>query len=334
MKRIILSLTVAALFALVSCQKDDDRVNAPQQAGASSNQEMIESPQSDGDDSGVYKESSIPLKSPSSFTEYTVNPKFGVPNSTYYYFKVFDVSGALALSVKLYERATNTTTYLSMTRIGSNWTLSTRIANNGWYDWRYVYKVSKANISSNAYVLCNTRNVFVSNGTSSITWPFGADGSNYDYRYGWIGAREGGCGSSWNQGGHHYFSCGADDSYAEDWNKNCSTPYADYGSIVRSPLDGKVVRVFIDSPQDHNGGYGNAIDIQQEASNGKIFVFRIAHLKYAPPLSVGVWVRAGSTKIGNVGMSGGTSSAPHAHCVLYNATSGCNTKAKFLLDAR
>lgn len=47
MKKIILSLTVAALFALASCQKDDDRVNAPQQAGASNNQEMIESPQSD-----------------------------------------------------------------------------------------------------------------------------------------------------------------------------------------------------------------------------------------------------------------------------------------------
>lgn len=273
-------------------------------------------------------------KATTTMIESMVVPKFGLPNSTNYYFQVYDPSGTLALSVKLYERATGSISYFPMSRIGNYWVLSKTIAINGWYDWRYVYSFNKMNISTSAYVLCNSNVSFSATGFSSIIWPFGADGSSFVYRYGWIGAEEaGGCGNGWNEGGHHYYSCGADDSYAEDWNKYCSSPYADNGAIVRSPLDGKVVRVFLDSPSNHNGGYGNAIDIQQEAANGNIYVFRIAHLKYPPSVSLGHYVRAGATKIGNVGMSGGTSSSPHAHCVLYRINNGCNTKSKFLFTA-
>ncbi|MEI6774785.1 MAG: peptidoglycan DD-metalloendopeptidase family protein [bacterium] len=266
--------------------------------------------------------------------EYMVLPKFGKPNTTMYYFHVYDPAGILAISVKLYEKSTGMLTYLPMTRLGNYWTLSTMISTNGWFDWRYVYSINKNNISGIAYVLCNTNNNFSPIGVSSLTWPFGADGSTFINRQGWIGAmEEGGCGSGWNEGGHHYYSCGADDSYAEDWNKICSTPYADDGTVVRSPLDGKVVRVFFDSPSYHNGGYGNAIDIQQESCDGILYVFRIAHLKYAPLLSLGDYVRAGSTPIGHIGMSGGTSTAPHAHCALYHVTNGCNAKSKFLFTA-
>lgn len=274
-------------------------------------------------------------KTVTTMIESMVIPKFGKPNLTNYYFQVYDPSGTLALSVKLYERTTGNITYFSMARMGNYWVLSKKIAINGWYDWRYVYSFNKMNISTHAYILCNSNNTFSVSGFSSIAWPFGADGSTFTNRYGWIGAQEpGGCGNGWNDGGHHYYGCGADDSYAEDWNKNCSTPYADDGAIFRSPLDGKVVRVFIDSPSNHNGGYGNAIDIQQEAANGNIYIFRIAHLKYPPSVFLGNYVRAGSTHIGNVGMSGGTSTAPHAHCALYNATSGCNVKSKFLFTAQ
>lgn len=266
--------------------------------------------------------------------ESLVIPKFGLPNSTNYYFQVYDPSGTLSLSVKLYEKTTGSITYFPMSRVGNYWILSKTIAINGWYDWRYVYTFNKANISSSAYVLCNSNNSFSATGTNSIAWPFGADGSTFVYRYGWIGAEEpGGCGNGWNENGHHYYSCVTDDSFAEDWNKYCSSSYADDGAVVRSPLDGKVVRVLIDSPSNHHGGYGNAIDIQQEAPNGTLYTFRIAHLKYPPPLSVGKYVRAGATKIGNIGMSGGTSTGPHAHCALYKVSNGCNSKAKFLFTA-
>lgn len=313
-------MSVVLLCSLASCQKEqtiNSSVPAAQGVGNPS----------PGDSGNIWKAAS--------FTESAVSPKFGKPNSTYYLFKVYDLSGALPLSVKLYEKASGTTTYLPMTRSGSYWTLSTRIANNGWYDWRYVYSGSKANISSNAYTLCNTRNVFSSTGTSSISWPFGADGSSWGSRLNWIGANEsGGCGSGWNMNGHCYQSCGADDSYAVDWNKDCSHSYTDDGATVYSPLDGKVIKRMVDSPSNHNGGYGNAIDIQQEAADGKLYTFRIAHLKYAPPITVGTYVKAGTTAIGNIGMSGGTSTAPHAHCALYNATDGCNAKAKFTFNAQ
>ncbi len=312
MKKIV--FVILFLIALGSCKKEDVVVNR-------SEQEIGPSPPVE--------------KSAGAMIESMVTPKFGIPNSTNYYFQVYDFSGILALSVKLYEKATGTITYIPMVRIGNSWTLFTKIAVNGWFDWRYVYSVNKMNISNNAYTLCNTNNTFSSIGFSSITWPFGADGSTFTNRYGWIGAEEpGGCGNGWNEGGHCYYGCGADDSYAEDWNKNCSTPYADDGAIFYSPLDGKVVRIFIDSPSNHNGGYGNAIDVQQEASNGNIYVFRIAHLKYLPAVSLGNYVRAGVTRLGNIGMSGGTSTAPHAHCALYNATNGCNVKSSFLFNAQ
>ncbi|MCX6822916.1 MAG: M23 family metallopeptidase [candidate division SR1 bacterium] len=312
-------LAIVLLFALASCQKDQNtNPSAPASQGA-----MVNS------DAGNPQ-----LKA--ALTEFVVSPKFGKPNSTYYNFKVADIGGALPLSVKLYERVTGAITYLPMVRVGTNWTLSTKITINGWYDYRYVYTSNKANISGTNYPLCNTNNVFSSSGTSAITWPFGADGSSWGNRLGWIAANEiGGCGNAWNVANQHcYFSCGADDSYAIDWNKNCSSAYADDGATVRSPLDGTVVKVFTDSPQNHNSGYGNAVDIQQEGSDGQFYVFRVAHLKYAPSVGFGACVRAGVTAIGNIGMTGGTSTAPHAHCALYNATSGCNAKTKFTFNAQ
>lgn len=264
-------------------------------------------------------------------TGYTVSPRFGRPNSTYYTFKVYDPVGTLSLSVKLYDRVTENTTYLPMTKTGSYWLLSIKIPNSGCFAYKYVYSINKVNINSSSYLdLWNSKNTFSYSSISSISWPFGADGSSWSKRLGWIGANEsGGCGSGPGQGGHYNQGCQADDCYAVDWNKNCSTPYADNGATVRSPLDGKVVRVMINS-----SGYGNAIDIEQESSNGIKYVFRIAHLKYAPTLSVGTYVRAGATIIGYVGMTGGTSTAPHAHCVLYNNNGSCKIGVPFTFNAQ
>ena len=264
----------------------------------------------------------------SSYTESQVSPKFGKPNVTNFVFQVYDVAGLQPLSVKFFERATGLTTYVSMVRIGSYWKLTKQMINNGWFDYRYVFSATNVAISTTpSYELCATYNTFNSTGTSSLRWPFGADGSSFSNRLLWIGAREpGGCGQKWffdytvaeqQTTGHKYFSCGADDSYAEDWNKNCSSAYSDDGAEMRSPLDGQVVKVTIDSSTNHWGGYGNSVDIQQTTFNGEIFIFRIAHLKYSPSVSENQWVKAGVTKLGNIGMSGGTSTAPHAHMVLY-----------------
>lgn len=313
LKFIVVSLL---MFSIVSCEKDDDVLN--ESLHKANLQSLTESE----------------VEAKAGFIEYQVSPTFGKPNSTNFVFRVSDPIGANALSVKFFERATGAVNYVPMVRVGSEWKLTKQVINNGWFDYRYVYSGSNANISANAYELCATDNVFSSTGTSKIKWPFGADGSSFTNRLGWIGPREtGGCGSGWNMNGHIYQSCYADDSYAEDWNKDCGNSYADDGAEVKSPLDGKVIKVTVDSPSNHHGGYGNSIDIEQVTANGT-YVFRIAHLKYAPPPSVpvGAWVKAGYTKIGNVGMTGGTSTAPHAHIVLYKKNS-CYVPMKFSLNA-
>lgn len=280
----------------------------------------------------LQQEEDVQLKSASILIEFSVKPSFGKPSSTNYFFKVYDLSGSPQLSVKLYEKASGETTYLPMTKVGNYWTLSQKIKINGWYDYRYVYTKTKKSISGDKYVLCNTYNQFDSDDVSHLTWPFGADGSSFSKRKGWISAEErGGCGSGHEEGGHYYRGCKADDTYAEDWNKNCGST-DDNGSEVRSPLDGKVIKIGIDKSSNHNGGYGNYIDIAQETKNGETFIFRIAHLKYSPPLSVGDYVRAGYTKIGNVGMSGGTSSSHHGHCALY-IENDCYDGVEYLFDA-
>lgn len=147
-----------------------------------------------------------------SYSETPVAPKYGIPGSTNYYFQVLDFSGINAISVKLYERATGTVTYIPMTRQGNYWVLSRQIATNGWFDYRYVFTSNNQNISSVAYELCNTKVVFTYSTNASVFsklyWPFGADGSSYAYRNGWKSSMEsGGCGNQWLQGDHTYQSC-------------------------------------------------------------------------------------------------------------------------------
>ena len=193
MKKAIVFIALAFVVgvAFIACQKEKEIF-------PSQSEMMTNTPLPDQGDSLVNQTKA------GTMTEYMVSPKFGKPNSTYYSFKVYDPSGALPLSVKFNDKAYGTITYKAMTRSGSYWVLSTTITTNGWYDWKYVYSNTQQGISSNYYQLCNTYNTFSS--TSSIRWPFGADGSSWNNRYGWIGAMEGGCGSGWNQGGKHAHS--------------------------------------------------------------------------------------------------------------------------------
>jgi len=245
-------------------------------------------------------------------TESNVSPTFGKPNSTYYYFKVYDPSGTLALAVKLYDKATGTTTYFPMTRTGNYWTLSKTISTNGWYDWRYVYNSTHANISGNAYTLSNSKNTFNSS-PYAISWPFGADGSSWYNRtpnsQTWRGGEETKgtayhYGYGWNEGTH----INSDEKYSDDWNRG--TGSQDLGAIIRSPLDGYIDAI----GQYYVSGYGYStyVAVIQKAADGTLYRFYVAHLQsYPSSLYVGKYVRAGIDQIGTLGSSG--ASSPHAH---------------------
>lgn len=270
----------------------------------------------------------------SNMTEYAVSPKFGVPNSTYYAFKVYDPAGSLSISVKLYEKATGNITYLSMSRIGNYWKTSKKISRNGWYDYRYVYSSSHNNISSRRYTLCNTYNTFSSSssGTNHITWPFGADGSSWNHRtinsQTWRGGEEtkpsnnpfgSHIGYGWNEGTH----TGSNERYSDDWNRGNNSD--DNGATIRSPLDGYVDEIDV---YHTTSGYSKYVAIIQEGSNGQTYRFYVGHLKnYSSNLSVGDYVRAGVTKIGTLGKSGAT--GYHAHTNLRKGSSS----VRFYFDA-
>lgn len=280
------------------------------------------------------------MKSTSIMTESVVNPQFGKPNATLYYFKVSDLAGTLSLSVKLFERTSGTIRYLPMTRIGTYWILSTKIATNGWYDWRYVYSASKSNISEHAYTLCNTNNTFSSTGISSLVWPFGSDGSDWKQRgvsignsfQVWRGGQETKgtsyhIGYGWNEGTH----IDIDEQYSDDWNRGAGTQ--DFGAEIRSPLDGYIAVASGTYISSLLGTKSKYVSIVQEASDGKLYRFYVGHLNTTEPsLFVGKYVRAGVTKIGTLGMSG--ASSPHAHTSLRNITDNANTSVKFYFDAQ
>jgi len=298
-----LFLAVLLLMILGACQKEEiSPVESPDittvvDEQTSSNLDLIDP---SVQDSVSESSDSVVLKA-SGMTEYQVNPKFGKPNSTYYYFRIYAPYSSLALSVKLYNKASGAIIYLPMSKVGNYWTLSTKISANGWYDYRYVYTSNKANISSNAYQLCNTKNVFNQYMASSISWPFGGDGSSWYNRKTWNGGQEGGSGYGWNEGTH----TGTSERYSDDWNKT-----NDLGAIIRSPLDGYIET--IGKYYVSGYGYSKYVSIIQKGPDGKFYRFYVSHLQSWPSnLYVGKYVRAGIDQIGTLGSSG--ASSPHAH---------------------
>lgn len=183
----------------------------------------------------------------SSYTESPVSPKFGKPNVTNFVFQVYDVAGLQPLSVKFFERATGVTTYVPMVRIGSYWKLTKQMINNGWFDYRYVFSSTNLAISTSpSYELCATYNTFNSSGTSSLRWPFGADGSSWNTRtvyvngknQKWVGGNETNApGNGFGQGAH---TTANGDYFGDDWNRGDS-PNDDLGAELRSPLNGTLI---------------------------------------------------------------------------------------------
>lgn len=271
------------------------------------------------------------LRSASFLIEFPVKPEFGLPNSTKYFFKVYDLSGSPQLSVKLYEKASGKTTYLPMTKVGNYWTLSQKIKINGWYDYRYVYTKTKKSISSDNYVLCNTYNEFNSDDVSSLSWPFGADGSSWTKRsvkvngkyQKWVSGIEDGKGKGgygWNEGTH----IDSKERYAVDWNRG--TGSQDLGAELRSPLDGEVY-----ATGTYNTDYGKSkyVSVIQEGSDGITYRFFFGHMETIS-IEEGEIVRAGITKLGTLGKTG--TDSPHAHCSMRNHDT--NESVKFQFDAK
>lgn len=305
----IMFLAFIALMILGACQKEE---MVP-------NQDAISSSICDSVSESL---PTVDLKA-GTMTGYTVSPRFGKPNSTYYNFKVYDVGGTLALSVKLYDRATGSITYLPMTKTGSYWLLSTKLSTNGWFDYNYVYTINKTAINSSATYtgLCNSRNTFSSSGTSSICWPFGADGSSWYYRNTWNGGQEGGSGYGWNEGSH----TGTTERYSDDWNRT-----NDLGAIITSPLDGYIAAY---GTYPTSLGTSKYVSIVQQASDGNTYRFYVGHLQsYPSSLYVGKYVRAGVDQIGILGSSG--ASSPHAHTNLRSITNGTNISIPFYFNAQ
>lgn len=291
MKHFVL-LAVLLLMILGACQKEDM---------SSTMDEMSSSI----NDSVSGSSDTLHLKA-GTLTGYDVSPRFGRPNSTYYSFKVYDPVGTLSLSVKLYDRVTGSSTYLPMTKTGSYWLLSMKISNSGCYAYNYVYSISKNPINSSvSYAdLWNSKNTFNASGISSISWPFGADGSSWSIRNNWNGGQEGGSGYGWDE----YPHTGTTERYSDDWNRG--TGSQDLGAIIRSPLDGYIETV----GQYYVSGYGYSkyVSVIQQGPDGKMYRFYVGHLQTtASGLYSGKYVRAGIDQIGTLGSTG--ASSPHAH---------------------
>lgn len=318
----ILVMVVCLPMLIISCRKDGDALD--ENLHKTNSQSLVE-------DGAVAK---------SGFTEYQVNPKFGKPNSTNFVFRVSDPIGANALSVKFFERATGVVNYIPMVRVGSEWQLTKQMINNGWFDYRYVYTGSNANISTNSYELCATYNTFNETGTSSIYWPFGADGSSWSNKIGyadgvaqqWLRGNAGG-GYDHNQGTH----TGTTERYAVDWNRRKLVGWStndDLGAEFKSPFDGEILD-FGTYPTSCCG-LSQYVSVLQEASDGKLYKFFIGHLQSYPTYfqkktstQKGTPTKAGYTVLGWIGSSGATS--PHAHCSMRRYSS--ETSVMFEFDA-
>ena len=323
---LLLSLAMITVTLFTACQNENALVSQPEVPSALADSMRNAAGKSTTNANTTTNSTEIP-----SFTESDVDPKFGKPNATTYSFRVYELSGKLALSVKLYEKATGDITYIPMSRVGNYWVLSTKIKINGWYDWRYVYSVSKSNISDNAYKLCNTNNVF-GNSTNSLTWPFGADGSSWTHRTvkpnwldeSWGAGSEGFSGNGPGEGAH----TGYREYYSDDWNRGIGN--MDFGAEIRSPLDG-----YIEECGSYSTSIGKSkfVSIIQYAPNGRIYRFYVAHIdEVGENIREGRYVRAGVTKIATLGNSG--ASLSHAHCNLRDETNGDDKSVKFTFDAQ
>lgn len=168
----------------------------------------------------------------------------------------------------------------------------------GRWNWEYVYDGSHlpAENLDKLYYRDMTGVLYDGPGGThaSIYFPF-------DDPDGWVMTCGHGCGAHTHQYNEYF---------AQDWANTGTT----LGENFLSPIDGYVVKTGF-APTS----YGQYVYIEQEIGEA-LLEFRIAHLSKTT-VSEGDRVTAGVSKIGEVG-STGNSTGPHAHCVLFDITSG------------
>lgn len=232
-------------------------------------------------------------------TVYNLSPYQGCPGVTKYSFAVRDYRTLPVIAVKLFS-PTGVTHYVDMKRSGDYQVLTAVLSTPGRWYWRYVYSSTKQPLgSTSSYYKDNTAVQLSASGTSKLHWPFSGSG--------WRITCGHGCGLHTDSNGEYY---------ATDWTTGNRTTTED--APFYSPLDGIVVNI------DYSAStYGNYVDIEQSVGTMK-GKFRIAHLNEVSVYE-GQAVIGGKTLVGRIGDTGGTSTAPHAHCSLFDITSGQNS---------
>ena len=226
------------------------------------------------------------------FTE----PTHGIPNVTTYHFFVANPDPSVT-EVDLIITAPNEQRFgyhMSKNPAG-NFSYKMTLPQHGRYEVEYrPIKGTKFSIEIPIPSYVDNTYVNFSGSVKKLVWPFGADGSTYTYQGNWYIS----CGHGCNQhtGGEYY---------SLDWTKIGGSNNA----VVKSPLDGKVVR-----KRFHADG-GNQIGIEQTIGN-VTYAFQIGHLQsLLPSINVGDYVQAGVTIIGYIGSTGNVT-GPHAHTTL------------------
>lgn len=227
---------------------------------------------------------------------YNFYPYQSCPSEQSLIFMVKDYNASPQFAVRFIS-PTGNEYFIPMYRTGHYQYVFVLLHTQGRWDWEYVYAGSHqpAEDLDELYYRDMTGVIYGSGSEhASIYFPFTSSD-------GWVMTCGHGCGAHTHQYNEYY---------AQDW-ANIGTTL---GEDFISPLDGYVAKTGFASTS-----YGNYVYIEQEIGDA-LLEFRIAHLSTIA-VSEGDRVIAGTTKLGEVGSSG-NSTGPHAHCVLFDITSG------------
>ncbi|MDR2415555.1 MAG: M23 family metallopeptidase [Candidatus Peribacteria bacterium] len=208
------------------------------------------------------------------------------------------ISGGVKVKMYFPNYSTGTTAYYTM-----SWNSSSQryeyqgvIYTLGATSYRFVDSNNNNLTTGNDVVRIYGSITLNENSVTQIYWPFGWDGSTWNNPW----AK----GKKWEK---FASSHSAPEENAQDWNWGNGSD--DDDRAFCSPITGVVTAVGW-GPST----YGNLIDIEQNLNNGKIIRIRVAHLTQMF-VQVGDFVGP-KTIIGTIGMTGGSSTAPHLHCAL------------------
>lgn len=270
----------------------------------------------------LLKEMETDTKSPQFLKSTTYNSEIVCDPGTEYIFMITNYPSSQPPQIKFFA-PDHQEYYHSMNRIGvtNDWYLTKELIMGGHYVWRYVDSNHNNLTNWNTYI-DNTYIRFNEYGTSSLAWPFGyEDGSDYDNQGLWYIAA--GPGGVYSHNNNSY--------YSYDWNWS-TTPTADNGKILTSPIDGIVVNIskyYVDNDDiPVNNRWGWQIIIEQEYGNKK-YRHAFCHIQQSTIVNLYQYVSIG-TPVAYLGSTGATS--PHAHCQLNVVGTTANIPMEYNAD--